>query len=253
MKIGAKIFNFETCSSTNDLARSLAARGESEGVVVVAGEQSAGRGRRGRSWHSAKGKGLYLSVIFRPPAEAASFLPFAAGLAVREALSLGCGLEAGLKWPNDIIAPAQADKKLGGILCESQWSGNTLDFAVVGVGLNLSHAPEDFTFNLRARAVSVRMLTGRPPDESLLVEHLLARLDFWYGLLRRGKRQDILAEYEKRMFLPPERMMTVIHGRGRDSGLFRGLEAEGGLVLSTPRGMKTFKAAEIMDVHYEKK
>ncbi|MBN2198518.1 MAG: biotin--[acetyl-CoA-carboxylase] ligase [Candidatus Aminicenantes bacterium] len=253
MKIGAKILNFERCTSTNDLARSLAAQGESEGVVVVAGEQTAGRGTRGRPWHSPKGQGLYLSVIFRPPAEALSLLPFAAGVAAREALSLSCGLECGLKWPNDIIAAGKPDRKLGGILCESQWTGTKLDYTVVGVGINLRHAPGDFTFNLRARAASVRMLTGRPPDESLLIDRLLARLDFWYGLLRRGKRRDILTEYEKRMFVPPGGKMTVVHGRGRETGLFRGLEADGGLALATAGGVKALKAAEIMDVQYEKK
>ncbi|MBM3296451.1 MAG: biotin--[acetyl-CoA-carboxylase] ligase [Candidatus Aminicenantes bacterium] len=253
MKIGAKVLNFEMCPSTNDLARSLAANGEPEGLVVIAQEQTAGRGTRGRTWHSPRGKGLYLSVVFRPPAEAVSLLPLAAGLAAREAVSLACGLEAGLKWPNDLVVPGKADRKLGGILCESQWTGDKLESAVVGVGLNLRHAPEDFTFNLRSRAASLQMLTGRPPDEPLLVEQLLARLDFWYGLLRRGRKQDILTEYEKRMFVPPGGKLTVIHGRGRVTGLFRGLGPDGGLVLAAERGLRTFKAAEIMDVHYEKK
>ncbi len=250
MNIGAKILRFERCPTTNDLARNLAARGEEEGMVIVAAEQSCGRGTRGRSWYSPKGKGLYMSVVFRPPADVVVLLPLAAGLAVREALSTACQLEAGLKWPNDIFA---GDKKLGGILCESQWTGSKLDFAVVGVGLNLFHKKEDFTFHLRHHAASVQMLTGRPPEEALLLEHLFARMDFWYGLLRRGKKEDILMEYEKRMLIPSSRKITIIHSRGRTTGLFRGLQADAGLRLKTENGMETFKAAEIMDVIYEKK
>lgn len=253
MHIGAKILNFERCPSTNDAARNLAARGEPEGLVIIAEEQTAGRGTRGRSWFSPRGKGLYLSVIFRPPAETVDFLPLAAGLAVREALTLACALEVGLRWPNDIIAADDAERKLGGILCETQWTGKKLDFAVMGVGLNLRHEASDFSFNLRGHAVSVRMLTGKPPDEPLLVDQLMARLDFWYGLLRRGKRQDILAEYEKRMYVPRSGRLTVIHSRGRTSGIFRGLEPDGGLVLATRDGNRVFRAAEIMDVNYEKK
>ncbi|OGD12396.1 MAG: biotin--[acetyl-CoA-carboxylase] ligase [Candidatus Aminicenantes bacterium RBG_13_62_12] len=253
MSIGAKILNFESCPSTNDLARNLAEHGETEGLVVVAAEQTAGRGTRGRSWFSPKEKGLYLSVLFRPPSEAVSFLPLAAGLAVREALSLACGLKAELRWPNDIIAAGRPDRKLGGILSESQWTGTNLDFAVVGVGLNLRHKTEDFSFNLRTQAVSVQMLTGRPPDEPLLLEQLLARMDFWYGLIRRGERHDILTEYRKRMFVPPGGKMTIIHGQGRAAGRFEGLGEDGGLILATPEGNRIFKAAEIMGVIYEKK
>jgi BirA family biotin operon repressor/biotin-[acetyl-CoA-carboxylase] ligase len=248
MKVGGKIYHVDTCTSTNDLARELAVKGAEEGVVVQAEEQSAGRGTKGRSWYSAKGQGLYLSVILRPPAEAAAFMPLMAGVAVREALAAATGLPVGLKWPNDLMA---SGKKLGGILCESQWAGQNLEFAVVGIGLNLLHGQADFPPAIRPQATSVRMGTGRPPRLSELLDHLFARLDFWYGLLRRGKKDNILKEYEKRMVLPASGKMTVLYAGGKFTGLYRGLQPDGGIRLEAGGRTRGFAAAEIMELVYE--
>jgi BirA family biotin operon repressor/biotin-[acetyl-CoA-carboxylase] ligase len=248
MKVGVKIHHYERCTSTNDVAREMAIKGTDEGVVVMAEEQTEGRGTKGRSWDSAKGQGLYLSIILRPPAEAADFLPLMTGVAVREALAAATGLDVGLKWPNDLIATG---KKLGGVLCEGFWSGQHLDFTVVGVGLNLLQDAADFPLAVRPRATSVRLEMGRLPKTEELLDHLFARLDFWYGLLRRGKRENILKEFEKRMVLPASRKMTVLYSGGKFKGFYRGLRLDGGIMLEADGLTKGFAAAEIMELIYE--
>jgi BirA family biotin operon repressor/biotin-[acetyl-CoA-carboxylase] ligase len=248
MKVGVKIHQYERCTSTNDVAREMALKGADEGVVVMAEEQTEGRGTKGRSWDSSKGRGLYLSVILRPPAEAADFLPLMTGVAVREALAAATGLEVGLKWPNDLIA---SGKKLGGVLCESFWSGSKLDFTVVGLGLNLVQDSADFSLAVRPRATSVRLEAGRLPKMDVLLEHLFARLDFWYGLLRRGKRENILKEFEKRMILPASRKMAVLYSGGKFQGFYRGLRPDGGILLEADGLTKGFAAAEIMELIYD--
>jgi BirA family biotin operon repressor/biotin-[acetyl-CoA-carboxylase] ligase len=248
MKVGFKIHRYERCTSTNDVAREMALQGADEGVAVMAEEQTEGRGTKGRSWDSAKGQGLYLSIILKPPAEAADFLPLMTGVAVREALTAATGLDIGLKWPNDLIA---SGKKLGGVLCESFWSGRNLDFTVVGVGLNLFQDAADFSPAVRPRATSVRLETGRLPKTEKLLEHLFARLDFWYGLLRRGKRENILKEFEKRIVLPTSRKMTIFYSGGKFQGFYRGLRPDGGIMLEADGLTKGFAAAEIMELIYE--
>ena len=107
---------YTTVPSTNDLAGALAERGAREGCAVIAEAQTAGRGRHGRAWSSPPGAGLYISTILRPPTRALSLLTIAAGVAVADAIQLATGLDAQLKWPNDVYA---GDRKLAGVLAEA--------------------------------------------------------------------------------------------------------------------------------------
>jgi BirA family transcriptional regulator, biotin operon repressor / biotin---[acetyl-CoA-carboxylase] ligase len=127
------LHRFETVTSTMDVLHRLAERGAPEGTVVVAEEQLAGRGSRGRSWHSPRG-GLWLSALIRPTA-GADVLSLRVGLAVVSALRiLEPRLMLALKWPNDVML---RDRKLGGILCEARWSGDAPAWVVVGIGMNV--------------------------------------------------------------------------------------------------------------------
>ena len=124
--------------STNDLALSMATRGEPEGVVVIADQQHAGRGRRGRDWFSPSGAGVYLSAIVRPQGAAGSvpILTLAAGVAAAQAVRSVTALPVGLKWPNDLVI-GRPWRKLGGVLCETAGHGGRIDAVVVGIGINL--------------------------------------------------------------------------------------------------------------------
>jgi BirA family biotin operon repressor/biotin-[acetyl-CoA-carboxylase] ligase len=119
-----------------DLLHELAAEGAAEGTVVVAGEQTTGRGSRGRTWRSPPG-GLWLSTLYRPQAPTgAELLSLRIGLAVADAIESGSGVRLAIKWPNDLMLE---DRKLGGILCEARWHGERLGWIVAGIGLNVTN------------------------------------------------------------------------------------------------------------------
>ncbi len=156
-----------SCISTNDEAKRLARQGAPGGTAVVADAQTAGRGTRGRSWHSPPGLGLYLSIILRPPIHDLAGLPLRAAVAVRDAVRDAAGVVAEVEPPNDLVF---GGRKLGGILCESAIEGGNVEFAIVGVGLNVGHGPGDFPPELAGTAVSLRIITGRRIDPASLIE-----------------------------------------------------------------------------------
>jgi BirA family transcriptional regulator, biotin operon repressor / biotin---[acetyl-CoA-carboxylase] ligase len=129
------VLRFPTVGSTMDILHDLAAEGAAEGTVVVAGEQTSGRGSRGRTWRSPSG-GLWLSMLYRPRVPAgADLLSLRVGLAVAEVIeSVGSVVPLAIKWPNDLMLD---DRKLGGILCEARWQGEQLAWIVAGIGLNV--------------------------------------------------------------------------------------------------------------------
>src|SRR6266851_2317420 len=136
-RFGSTILRFDSVSSTNDVARELAASGKPEGLCVIAREQTAGRGRQGRSWSSPPGEGLYLSVIFRPEISAAesAVTTLAAAVAVAETLKLDFQMPVDIKWPNDVLA---SGRKVCGILVESAIENGRLQYAVIGIGVNVA-------------------------------------------------------------------------------------------------------------------
>jgi BirA family biotin operon repressor/biotin-[acetyl-CoA-carboxylase] ligase len=126
----------DSVDSTLDEVHRLAERGAPEGTAVVAAEQTAGRGSRGRTWHSPRG-GLWLSLLLRPVEAATDVLSLRVGLVVAEVIEeLAVAERIGLKWPNDVMLH---DRKLGGILCEGRWQGGRLGWVAVGIGLNIAN------------------------------------------------------------------------------------------------------------------
>ena len=188
-----------------DLLHELASDGAEEGTVVVACEQTSGRGSRGRVWRSPPG-GLWLSALYRPaPPAAVELLSLRVGLAVAEALeAVGSGLRVAIKWPNDLIVD---DRKLGGILCEARWHGEALAWIVAGVGLNVTNAiPAEL-------AAGATRLADRLPDihPEALEPHVIVRLR---ALDASGDRleQAELAALRERDWLRGRR---VARSRGR--------------------------------------
>ena len=174
-------------ASTNDDALAWAADGAPEGAWIVAGSQSAGRGRRGRAWASPPGAGLYVSVVFRPRPAAApasqpavdpamSLLTVMAGVAAVEAIEEATGVRAALKWPNDVVVdvPGTPTRKLAGILAEGVMLGPRLTAVVVGLGLNLR--PSAYPPEIAARAVALEALAGRAVDPDGVLVALLGAL-----------------------------------------------------------------------------
>ncbi|HYA48853.1 MAG TPA: biotin--[acetyl-CoA-carboxylase] ligase [Burkholderiales bacterium] len=253
MAIGTIIHRFESLPSTNDTAQEFARAGAAHGTVVVADEQTRGRGTKGRSWHSPRGRGLYASFILRwddPEGSGTPFslLPLAAGLAAVEAVHVSTGVEARLKWPNDLVL---GRKKLGGILTEAAFRAEGPGRAVVGVGLNVNQEDEDFPGELKATATSIRLATGRPVDLEALLASLCRTLDCWYNSLVQGGRERVVRSYEERMAFRVGTRVRVATAGGETAGIFGGLTPEGRLRLESVGGPGSVSLEEILGLDWD--
>ncbi len=175
--LGGAIHHHESCTSTNELAFRLAGEGAYHGEVVIAEEQTAGRGRRGRQWVSPRGQNLYFSVVLRPelPPHRAPELTLVAAVALCETLREAGG-EAAIKWPNDV----QIDgKKVAGILTELSAEPERVHFVVVGIGVNLNSQASEMPTELAEIATSVRDARGQRVPRALFTAALWTRLEEW--------------------------------------------------------------------------
>ncbi len=176
--IGRRVSVFRETASTNDLVRDMALGGAAEGEVVVADRQSRGRGQFGRRWDSAGGLGLWFSVLLRP-AWGREFLervtPLVA-VAVAGGISEATGLEMRIKPPNDVFVDG---RKVAGILTEARTGRET--FAVVGIGVNVSHRVEDFPLELQMTATSLELAVGGAVERERVLVAILQGLNRWYA------------------------------------------------------------------------
>jgi len=248
MEIGAKIHWIKSCTSTSDLAKELVLEGAEEGTVVIADEQTEGRGMKGRTWYSAKKKGLYISCILRPEKANISLIPLLAGLAASEAILEMLGLRIKLKWPNDLV---WEKKKLGGILCETGFLGSKANYSILGIGLNISHRSEDFPEDIRASATSLRLITKRDIDERALLGRLWRALNHWYCLFCQGEGERIVSAFQENSAVPFGKELTLVTQEGEISGIYRGVDSDGGLILEISGERRSFFAAEIKEIKQE--
>ncbi len=205
--------------STNERARELATTGAPGGTVVTAAEQTAGRGRQGRTWSAPAGKALLCSAILTPLDTAHRLLPLSVPLAVCEAAeSLGAE-ECQVKWPNDVWLHG---RKLAGILIEAKPS----DWATIGIGLNLSIEAEEFPAELRETATSIG--SGAGPDDALAA--VCEALDRWV----EAEDETVLAEFERRNALRGREIRWT--GAGEGTGLVEGVDERGNLLVQLPTG-----------------
>lgn len=195
---GKRIYHFFKTDSTNRVAFELGHAGEPEGAVVLAEEQTAGRGRAGHAWHSERAAGIYVTLLLRPrlaPVQA-PLLTMMAGLSVHAAVEAVTGLVVDLKWPNDLMIRG---KKAGGILTEMHADPGAIRFVVVGIGLNVNQ--EKFPGELTNIATSLRQETGKPQSRMELLVRLLREFETDYNrFVREGvasvvKRFEVLSSY----------------------------------------------------------
>ncbi|HEV2182247.1 MAG TPA: biotin--[acetyl-CoA-carboxylase] ligase [Candidatus Acidoferrales bacterium] len=172
------IFHFFKVDSTNTVAMRLGEEGEAHGTVVVAEEQTSGRGRAGHSWHSEKAAGIYVSILLQPQISPmlAPALTLVAGLAAYDAIAEGSGLLPDIRWPNDVLLKG---KKVCGILTEMQAEPDRVHFAVIGIGINVNQPK--MPGELASVATSMRMETGRVHSRLELLARLLRHLDRYYN------------------------------------------------------------------------
>ena len=179
--------------STNSDCKRLSRQGGAEGTVVIANRQTAGRGRMNRNFQSPKDKGIYMSVLLYPETNPGQLLPITplAGVRVCSAVERVCGVRPGLKWPND---PVLNGKKLCGILTEVSMQGETghIDCLIIGIGINVSQTPDDFSPDVSAMATSLAWELGRPVSRPQLAAAVIEELDRAYDALRRGDLSEYL-------------------------------------------------------------
>ena len=233
LRVGRHLVYHEVTGSTNDDARRLAEAGAPDGLVVLADEQTHGRGRLGRAWVSPPGASLLLSALFRLPlplAQAAR-LTMIMGLAALDAIGSACGLEAALKWPNDILLQG---RKCGGILAELEGEGERLRWAVVGLGLNVNFSPAQFS-ELAATATSLQDCLGRPVDRGELLVALLRSLSSRYARLRRG--QSPFPEWQSKLAMLGQEVVVEV-GQEEISGLAELVTEWGTLIIRKEDGSR---------------
>ncbi len=179
-EIGHTIIHHFRADSTNSVALNLTQKGASHGTVVVAEEQTAGRGRLGRKWYSEKSSGIYMSLILRPPLSptAAPILTLMAGVATQQTLSAATGLCVDIRWPNDLLVNG---KKVAGILTEMSAELGRLHSVVLGIGINVNHS--EMPAELKPTATSLRIESQRPWPRVQIFVALLKELERYYHLL----------------------------------------------------------------------
>ena len=180
--IGRTVVYRAEIGSTNDEARRIARAGAPEGTLVIADYQNHGRGRLERDWVAPPGSGLLMSLVFRPEiaAHQVQRLTMLCGLAVADAIEFQTGLEAGLKWPNDVVI---AGGKVCGILSEIEFEGPKVSFAVVGIGMNVNLDPALLPADLRLTATSLSREMGAEVARLPLLQALLQRIEERYSRL----------------------------------------------------------------------
>jgi BirA family biotin operon repressor/biotin-[acetyl-CoA-carboxylase] ligase len=231
--IGSEILVFEETASTNDVVEQLAKAGAGEGLVVFAESQSKGRGRHGRVWASPRGKGLWFSVLLRPklPPAATSRITVAASVAVTRAIRQSCGVDARIKWPNDVIVKG---KKLAGILVETGTPVARNDYLVLGIGIDVNCAVEDFSPEVAKIATSLRIETGRPHDRAALATAVLQALDKCYAAAQEDFDATIEAWAQLSTTLGKQIVVTM--GTRRIEGHAQALDSDGALLLRKDSG-----------------
>ena len=218
-RFGAPRRHYRITDSTNERARELVAAGAPGGTTVTAGEQTAGRGRRGRQWAAPPGKAVLCSAVLTPLDVRHALLPLAAPLAVCEAVESLAPLRCRVKWPNDVWVD---ERKLAGILIEAQPPA----WAVIGIGLNVSIEPDEFPADLRQPATSVG--NGVSTEEALTA--LCEKLGVWVD----ADRDRVLAEFRARDALRGREIGWVGTGsEGQDgTGVADGIDDRGNLMVS---------------------
>ena len=233
--IGWRVHYFDEVGSTQRIASDLADEGAPQGTAVVAEQQTAGRGRMGRSWHSPSGVNLYMTIILRPAMLIAEVprLSLVAGVAAAEALETAAPGMVALKWPNDVWL---AGRKAGGIIAEAVTdSRQGLRCVLLGIGINVNLPANALPPELRDKATSVRIATGRECDRIALAATLFNRLDSRYMEIEANGFAAIRPLWERFSALTGRRV-TVVEGGSRTFGLVRGIDDDGALLLDTEMG-----------------
>jgi len=226
--IGREVMYYHRTVSTNDRALEIGAEAP-EGTVVIADSQERGRGRFGRRWLSPPGVNLYFTVLLKPPfyPREAPVITLMASVAVASAIREYTGLDAFIKWPNDILV---RDRKVGGILTEMKSDMDRIEFVAVGIGINVNMPLTALPKELRDVAGSLKSEKGESVNRVELLGIVLKRLEHWYRSILDGKKEEMLSEW-RRLDSTAGRKVSVKMQDRIISGTARGIGEEGELII----------------------
>ena len=230
---GKRIYHFFKIDSTNNIAMRLGEEGEEHGAVVIAEEQTAGRGRSRRMWHSEKTSGIYMTVLLRPPIppQQAQLITLVAGLAVRDAVAESTGLSPDLRWPNDLLI---GHKKFCGVLTEMHAEPDRIHFVVVGMGIDVNHSRMPDA--LARIATSLRIETDRVQSRIELVARLLRSLETYYNRFLAEGAQPILERFAAVSSYANGKRVRIATATETYEGTTAGLEPNGLLRVTRDDG-----------------
>jgi BirA family biotin operon repressor/biotin-[acetyl-CoA-carboxylase] ligase len=234
--IGREVVYFEETDSTNVRAHELGESAAPDGTVVIAEHQVAGKGRRGRQWVSPPGVNLYTSVLLRPDIfpRFATQLTFVSAVAVARAIEDVTDLKPRVKWPNDILI---GGKKAAGLLNEMSAETESINYVILGIGVNLNMSSGQFPSDLRYPATSVALEQGAPVSRLDFARALLRRLDHYYLLFLEQGFSPVISDWENLcdlmgMTVEVDCQDRIIRGRAE------GIDEDGALLLRLPDGMR---------------
>lgn len=235
----------DSVESTNDLAMSLAAKGGiAPGTVLVADQQTRGKGRLGRIWESPAGTNIYISLTIRPELEPkdTTMLTVLAAIAGTLALKRSCSIPVSIKWPNDLVI---ANRKLGGILTEVRADPDRVALAVIGMGINVNMDYRDLPEPIRDIATSVRIETGKNHSRNEIIIQLLREFEEWYSILKKEGKKPLLDAWRKSSSTLGRKVNVVM----RDvscTGIAEDIDDNGMLILKMRSGeRKTISSGDI--------
>lgn len=230
---GKRIYHFFRTDSTNRVGMELGYAGEPEGAVIVAEEQSAGRGRAGRSWQSERAAGIYATLLLRPrisPVQA-PLLTMMAGLSSRAAIQAQTGLQLDLKWPNDLMLDG---RKAGGILTEMYADTTMVRFVIVGIGINVNQ--ERFHGELSSNATSLYAKTGKQQSRLELLTRLLREFESDYNRFLREGAKSVIGRFAEASSYVVGKRVRVSNGFESFTGVTCGMSSEGLLQVEREDG-----------------
>jgi BirA family biotin operon repressor/biotin-[acetyl-CoA-carboxylase] ligase len=250
--LGQRLYLHHRVASTNSEASSLAHAGAAHGTVVVAESQSAGRGRRTRTWHSPAGTNLYCSVIVRGKgrtgrsAEWLSWIPLASALATAEAVHSVASVPLALKWPNDLL---HHERKVGGILCESAHASADAPVVIIGIGLNVNLPHASFPEELRSTATSLYEISRRSIDRNRLLAQLLYELEQGLDELTSHGPDRLRQAYIARCQTLGRRVRVLLGAKEELLGTAESISPDGALRVRPLPTAPTAPPPPLVDIH----
>ena len=240
---GQTLYFYEITGSTNTDAKQFAKDGDLHGTVVVADTQYDAKGRRGRTWQTFPRRNLYFTIVLRPTLEAdkASMLTLVMAMSVVRAIREQSGLKAEIKWPNDIVINK---KKVCGILTEMILDGTSIDYVVIGVGINVNQ--EFFQEEIKETATCLHAESGRKYSRAALLKKILAYFEKDYETFLKGGDMFLLQKDYNAWLVNKDAQVKVLEPKGEYTGIARGINEKGELLVELENGqIETVYAGEV--------